>query len=444
MCWRSFTGWLHGTYREIAGRLPRHYGWRVREDAARARMNRWATVAASFLGRRVLARAIRADLEACERLPSSTEEQRKRRRSAILFASIRLHGAEEISRTRIKIGSALFSGWIATLSTISTLQRAIADYVPPSPSSSTSADGSPPAETHLGTFNAWILGVAAAAVCVVIAGRLARRHPRVATLPGRTLAAQCALPGLSFSLSSLPFRYARPHSDAWHFWTGWYLVCGTVLMYFVIAASFGIPIAWRVARRCRPLDRLLLMTTVLAADIHTLSRRRLSPTDNYLLCRRLEGLALVAERDLTMPHRGPRSVRRELRRDALRVAAVYRSHRLPLTTAAGPQDADRIVASLVAAIEALATANRTALLANAPENVPERNLIRRILARAWPASLFVASGALLPLIPPIAHQPSIASSLRWSLIVAGVLTFVAGQDTVSRIGTPLDKALPWK
>jgi hypothetical protein len=416
---------------------------RVGEDAVRGRMNRWVTGAASLLGRRVLVRAVRADLEACERLPASITDQRKRLRTAILFASIRLRGAEEIGRTRIKVGSALFTAWIGTVFTIGTFQQVIADYVPPSPSR-TSAGDPPSADWYHGSVNAWGFGILAAAVCVSTVGRLARRHPRVAAASGRTLAAQCAVPGLSLALSSLSFRYARPHSDAGYFWIGWYLVCVIVLMYFIIAASFGIPIERRVARRSRPLDRLLLMTTVLAADIHMLSRRRLSPTDNYLLCRRLESLALVAERDLTMPHRGPWSVRRQLRRDALRVAAVYRSHRLPLTMAAGPQQADRIVASLVAASEALATADRAALLANAPESVPERNLIRRTLARVWPSSLCIACGALLPFIPPIAHQPSIASSLRWSLIVAGVLTFVAGQDTVSRIGTPLDKALPWK
>ncbi|MFF3565385.1 hypothetical protein ACFYXS_35610 [Streptomyces sp. NPDC002574] len=102
------------------------------------------------------------------------------------------------------------------------------------------------------------------------------------------------------------------------------------------------------------------------------------------------------------------------------------------------------MASLMAATEALARGDYVALLANAPEHVMERNIVRRVVTRAGPAAALITAGALLPLIPSIDAQPGIASSLRWSLIVTGALTFVAGKDTASRIGSPLDKALPWQ
>ncbi|MQY39818.1 hypothetical protein SRB17_78460 [Streptomyces sp. RB17] len=58
--------------------------------------------------------------------------------------------------------------------------------------------------------------------------------------------------------------------------------------------------------------------------------------------------------------------------------------------------------------------------------------------------MLITCSVLLPLIPPVAQQAALASSLRWTLMVAGVLTFVAGSDMASRVGGSLDKALPWR
>ncbi|MGW6488192.1 hypothetical protein [Streptomyces sp. NPDC055056] len=194
----------------------------------------------------------------------------------------------------------------------------------------------------------------------------------------------------------------------------------------------------------KPGDRLLLATVSVAAFVHVHSRRRMTRDTRYKICRKLDGLAVLAENDLMRPGRGPYRVRAALRQDALRTAAVYQSHRLSVVTAESRRDADAIVTSLVNACEALARKDFASMLRNAPESVAQRNLFRRILARLWPSTLFIIAGIALPFIPSIAEQPVLAASLRATLIISGILAFLGGQDTASRIVSPLDRALPWK
>ncbi|MBY8877392.1 hypothetical protein [Actinacidiphila acidipaludis] len=412
---------------------------RTGRRAAAARWLDRALTASIFGGRTVLHRFLRADLANFDGLPYTDASPRDRQRRAVLYASLRLRGAEGITRARIRYNAILFVAVLSTSILIARLRDAIGDYAPPpvKPSSQQT-------DTYLGPVNALILGIGIAVLCASVLHRFLKRRPRLIAFPSQMWAAQSTLPGLSAALTASLSQRIGIHSTWGYFWNGLVVTWNLQLLYLAITAGFGIPVSWAVARRCRPTDRLLLETTALAADVHARTRRRRTREAPYLLCRRLDHLALMAEHDLVLPYQGPRTVRRELRQPALRIAAVYRQHRLPLITASTPEAADRVVASLMAAAEALATGDRAALLANAPDHVNERNIFRRLVTRLWPAALFVTAGALLPLIPSIATQSGVASSLRWSLIVAGVLTFVAGQDTATRIGTPLDKALPWR
>ncbi|WP_316744950.1 hypothetical protein [Streptomyces sp. MK7] len=317
------------------------------------------------------------------------------------------------------------------------VREAVADYVPPS-----TLPGASPSATF-DSVTALFCGMVTAIFANVLAGR-ARRIPAISFSRGRRLAAACAVPGFSVAASSIPFSLAAPHTSSWHYWVGYYYVCGLLLTILVAVALFELPLPRRIAARCRPTDRLLVHTMVTAADIHARTRRRLTAKQCRLLCRDLEDLAYAAERDLSLPYRAPYHVRRSLRQDAARAAAVYRAHEIPLALVRNAGDADPLVASLLAAADALAAGDRAALLANAPDHVAQRRLARRVLSRAWPAAALIASGALLPLIPSVAQQPTLASSLRWTLVVAGALTFVAGSDVASRVAGPLDKALPWR
>lgn len=197
------------------------------------------------------------------------------------------------------------------------------------------------------------------------------------------------------------------------------------------------------AVRGRPYDLLLLELVTVVAALHA-GGRRLTTVETRRICRELDHIANRVELLLSMPGRARRSSRAVLRAEARRIAAVFRAHVPVVAAAYDAIDVRPVVASLLCSVEALADGDRASLLANAPDVVPIAGRLRRALNRAWPPTVLPASGIALPLIPAVADQPEAASSLRWTLVVAGVLTLVAGQDIAGRVGVSLDRALPWR
>ncbi|MEU2058963.1 hypothetical protein [Streptomyces sp. NPDC013455] len=134
----------------------------------------------------------------------------------------------------------------------------------------------------------------------------------------------------------------------------------------------------------------------------------------------------------------------EIRTESLRISEVFRAHKAALLRIGNHDDLDRLVESMLAGVEALATGDREALLANAPEEIPRSNRIRRFFLWVLPPALLISAGILLPLIPAISSNAA-AQSLRWSLVVAGVLSLVAAQkDVATRINDTFGKAITWK
>lgn len=198
---------------------------------------------------------------------------------------------------------------------------------------------------------------------------------------------------------------------------------------------------WRAVRG-RPYDLLLLELVTVVAALHA-EGRRLSTVETRRVCRELDHIADRVELLLSMPGRARRSSRTVLRAEARRIAAVFRAHVPAVAAAYDAADVQPVVASLLCSVEALADGDRASLLANAPDVVPLAGRLQRAFQRAWPPAVLLASGIALPLIPAVADQPEAAGSLRWTLVVAGVLTLVAGQDIAGRVGVSLDRALPW-
>jgi hypothetical protein len=274
-----------------------------------------------------------------------------------------------------------------------------------------------------------------------------RKLPVVSVARGRSMALMLLIPSVYLPVLSARNAWLTPRTDGWYFSEGATDVCGWLFWTLLLGTFFEVMVAIAEGplSLSRPTDRLMILTVTAAADIHARTRRRLNYFDSHWLCAELERLAYVAERDLTLPFRAPRRVRRELQEEALRIAAVYRAHQKPLALVRRPQDADPLVASLLSAADALAAGDRAALLANAPDHVTRPNVIRRLVSRVWPAIVLIGSGALLPLIPPVARQPdAVTTSLRTFLIITGVLTLLAGTDTANRVASPLDKVLPWR
>ena len=241
----------------------------------------------------------------------------------------------------------------------------------------------------------------------------------------------------------------------WRYWSGTAEAHGfpTISSQATIWALFDgqISIAWFystiwIQRRWRalatPYDNLLLGTVGIAALVNS-ATGPLRARDIRRASHRLSHLAEMAEISLSLSDRVPRAHRESLESEARRVAAVYRAHVPALATAHSQASIVALVDSLLCAAESLARGDREALLANAPIAVPPSRRLRRIAAWAWPPLALIASGLLLPLIPQLAHR-AVADSLRWTLIVAGVLTLAAGRNIAGQVGSSLEKSLPWR
>ncbi|MDL2079332.1 hypothetical protein QNN03_23100 [Streptomyces sp. GXMU-J15] len=199
------------------------------------------------------------------------------------------------------------------------------------------------------------------------------------------------------------------------------------------------------ARWCRPYDHIALFLLGTAASIHR-ERRRWHDDSQVTKWRAwLEIVAAQVERDASLSRRfgtAEDGTHTELRDEARRIAAIVRSHKRTLAEAYSAHDVDAVVTSLVRGTQAFCAGDRTALLANAPDQAaPRVNRFAAAILRLIPAAVLIAAGIFLPLIPAIA-QSELASSLRWYLIVMGAIMFVTTrQDLATKIGEAVAKVL---
>ncbi|MET8579356.1 hypothetical protein ABZX39_00535 [Streptomyces collinus] len=231
----------------------------------------------------------------------------------------------------------------------------------------------------------------------------------------------------------------------WPLLWGWDAVCLVLLM---IQFFSTLEVFWQARRfdeRCRPYDGLALAVVSSTERIAKNRDRFGSAREVRAWCLELEAIAARAENVLALRSNTParsRSLRRELKDEAARIAEVFRNCERPLVMAYKATDIDAVVDSLLVTLEALLVGDRSALLARAPEEVPTRTLLRRAWARLWPPVVLIAAGIVLPLVPPVDGSPA-ELSLKVSLIALGVLKLVAPQVS-DQVGGLLDKALSGK
>ncbi|MET7761713.1 hypothetical protein ABZS71_06615 [Streptomyces sp. NPDC005393] len=225
---------------------------------------------------------------------------------------------------------------------------------------------------------------------------------------------------------------------------GWDAGCLALLTLSAFSALEVAYQTYRINRRCWPYDGLTLRTVRAVARIAEGREQWWSEPAVRRSCRELEGIAFHAETALarsgSVPRRSPLAY--EMKDEALRVAEAFRAHQRHLATARSAEDIDRIVGSLVCAVEALLAGDRAALLANAPERAPRVSLLRRVWPRIWPAASLVAAGIVLPMLPQVSGSPG-AESLRIILIVTGLWKLVSTEDA-GQVSGLLEKVLPWK
>ncbi|MEW1569244.1 hypothetical protein AB0454_40580 [Streptomyces sp. NPDC093509] len=212
----------------------------------------------------------------------------------------------------------------------------------------------------------------------------------------------------------------------------------------ILAGNFWLTLYFD-SRRCHPYDHVALFLLGTAAAIRRERRRWHDDRQVTSWRASLEIVAIQVERDASLSRRtgiAEGSAHMELREEALRIAAVVRSHKRALAEAHSPRHVDAVVASLVDGLRAFCAGDRTALLANAPDQVPPRVIrFTRAALRVAPAAVLISAGILLPLVPAVAHS-ELASNLRWYLIVIGAIMFVTTrEDLAAKISEAVAKVL---
>ncbi|WP_285575210.1 hypothetical protein [Actinoallomurus iriomotensis] len=197
--------------------------------------------------------------------------------------------------------------------------------------------------------------------------------------------------------------------------------------------------------RPRPLDRVATQLTVVAASVRRAADdpEAIDHADVRWWVGSLERSARDAGRfALRSVPWWDWEARHAAHLDGLRLAAVVRAHKTPLTRAMSGDDFAKVANSLTAGLDAWSRGDFAALVRNAPE-VTRRARLRPVLARLGPPAILIGSGIVLPLLPPLNAAPEAAASARTALLVGAAMVLATGsaQQAPDYLKTVLEKTV---
>ncbi|MEU6774674.1 hypothetical protein [Streptomyces sp. NPDC046759] len=238
-------------------------------------------------------------------------------------------------------------------------------------------------------------------------------------------------------------------------WRGAVLVLTVLTTHALTSASHptrGLEfVSLRMARAHVPgshsLDNLALQTLRCAESLHTGRGQWSSPRQSRSWQRDLDNLAAYAELSFRLTERldrtSSRQVRQTLTEEARRLATLIRLHQHPIATAAGPEDIDSVVASLVYGIEAMLAGDREALLEHAPPAPPQSQRVKEFLrTRVVPAAVLLVFGVLAPQAPVLRHSKAVANSITATLVLFALVSLVtANKEVAGQLNDTIGKGL---
>ncbi|MGI5224472.1 hypothetical protein [Actinoallomurus sp. CA-142502] len=197
--------------------------------------------------------------------------------------------------------------------------------------------------------------------------------------------------------------------------------------------------------RPRPLDRVATQLTVVAASVRRAAGKpeTIGHAEVRWWVGSLERAARDAERfALRSVPWWDLEARHAAHLDGLRLAAVVRAHKTPLTRAMSGGDLAKVANSLTVGLGAWSRGDFAALVRNAPE-VTRPARLRPVLARLGPPAILVGSGIVLPLLPPLNAAAEAAASARTALLVGVAMVLATGsaQQAPDYLKAVLDKAV---
>ncbi|MFJ2148613.1 hypothetical protein ACIOHB_07515 [Streptomyces microflavus] len=236
-----------------------------------------------------------------------------------------------------------------------------------------------------------------------------------------------------------------------------FLAINVPLMLLVILLEFfARPFVKLIARiwlvpdkhRAAPLDREVLSLLSCAGRTQKWSGRWSEPSRSRYLVAEIESAARKFESAARMQRRSPfidRSSKRAALTHTYRISAAIRNHKAILVNAGTSDDYVKVSESLSSAVYLISTGQTMGLLENAPE-VTVISQFRRAIRRFLPALILLVAAFSLPLIPAIDGNAQLVSSIRVTLLVAGVLALVLPVDSPAsgRIMETLTRSLTWK
>ncbi|WKN15629.1 hypothetical protein NEH83_16375 [Streptomyces sp. JUS-F4] len=212
----------------------------------------------------------------------------------------------------------------------------------------------------------------------------------------------------------------------------------------VIARIWLVPDRHRAA----PLDREVLGLLRCAGRTQKWSGKWSEPSRSRYLVAEIETAARQFESTARTQRRSPfidRPSKRVALTHAYRISATIRNHKATLVNAGASDDYGKVSASLSSAVYLISAGQSMDLLENAPE-VTVVSRFRRAIRRFFPALILLAAAFSLPFIPAIDGNAQLVSSIRVTLLVAGVLALVLPVDSPAsgRIMETLTRSLAWK
>ncbi|MFC4332081.1 hypothetical protein ACFPC0_30810 [Streptomyces andamanensis] len=220
-----------------------------------------------------------------------------------------------------------------------------------------------------------------------------------------------------------------------------------LLMSLAFAALLKYLFYPRITEHDHPYDELLVAMTMACSKVHSSMGQPFRSTRTRAALVALEAAAGTAEvlalkfsRSASIFDRESRSI---ARREAFGVADVIRKHKYVLSRAGGPGSHVRVMASLWAGITALTQDDWESVVAQI-DQAPRISKIHAAWQRLLPPLVLLTAAFALPLIPDVARIPTVAGSLRITLLITAALTLVLPRESSARapILDALGKALP--
>lgn len=250
-----------------------------------------------------------------------------------------------------------------------------------------------------------------------------------------------------FALVAATFSVYVLYLDVSDTWPGGFTSLLTFMLLAAVLSGANAVLAMNLDRHrdfaSRWAHRSDFLLARLIPTVSTFYRAR-STWHHAAICKRLRFRLLEMAREVSVTRVRTRRtnftlewrIRREIKVENLRLAAVLRQHADSLAKAGRQGEYDQICDSLLAGLVAASHDDWDALLEHAPE-ITNKSLVVRLATRLTPAVILLAAALLVPLLPAFRES---GDSIRGVLLpMAGLAAVGASESVTGPVRSLLEK-----